>query len=168
MEETFFAVVFGLFFALVLFFSIRAYNGLVRLRALCEEGWDGVLRTVRRRRTIVSRLLEAGGTGELDARMRKAWTQDIGRCSVRELREAELGLSAELSAFWERDECASLSEAERSGVRHDLSALGAETEMARAYYNATARDYNTRLRQFPSNLIGWAFRFGPAEYLELD
>ena len=49
-----------------------------------------------------------------------------------------------------------------------LPELSADVEMARNYYNATARDYNTRLGQFPSNLVGRVFRFGEAEYLESD
>ena len=56
----------------------------------------------------------------------------------------------------------------RTSIRVPLPELSADVEMARNYYNATARDYNTRLGQFPANLIGWVFRFKEAEYLESD
>ena len=54
----------------------------------------------------------------------------------------------------------------RTSIRVPLRELSADVEMARNYYNATARDYNTRLGQFPSNLVGRVFRFREAEYLE--
>ena len=56
----------------------------------------------------------------------------------------------------------------RTSIRVPLRELSADVKMARNYYNATARDYNTRLGQFPSSLVGRVFRFREAEYLESD
>jgi LemA protein len=48
----------------------------------------------------------------------------------------------------------------------------AETEdrigAGRRYYNANVRAYNTRLGQFPANVIAGSFKFTPAEYFEVD
>lgn len=156
---------------LTLVFSVKTYNGLVRLRDLCAEGWSGVLRTARRRRTIVAQLVGPSGDrpeSELLARMRADCARDVTVWDVGELAQAEAELSAELFSFWALDEHgADLGGGEdRERIRAALSALDSDAEMARAYYNATARDYNTRLGQFPSNVIGRAFHFGKAEYLE--
>jgi len=39
---------------------------------------------------------------------------------------------------------------------------------ARRYYNAVVRDLNTRIAQFPSNLIAGSFGFTPREFFELS
>jgi LemA protein len=48
----------------------------------------------------------------------------------------------------------------------------AETEdriaAGRRYYNANVRAYNTRIDQFPSNIIAGRFKFTAAEYFEVD
>ena len=38
---------------------------------------------------------------------------------------------------------------------------------ARRYYNAVVRDLNTRIGQFPSNLVAGTFGFAPREFFEL-
>ncbi|MDO4785567.1 MAG: LemA family protein [Fretibacterium sp.] len=174
MERFFFAVFLVSTFLLALVFSVRAYNGLVRLRDFCDEARNGVLRTVRRRRAAVSRLLEgvAGLPGKevLLTSLKMSCAQNVGEWKVGDLASAEAALSDELSSFWTcaLENCGPGEHDEWTCIRGHLSALGADAEMARDYYNATARDYNTRLRQFPSNLIGRMFRFGEAEYFESD
>lgn len=174
MERFFFAVFLVSTFLLALVFSVRAYNGLVRLRDFCDEAWNGVLRTVRRRRAAVSRLLEgvAGLPGKevLLTSLKMSCAQNVGAWKVGDLASAEAALSDELSSFWAcaLENCGPGERDEWTCIRGDLLALRADAEMARDYYNATARDYNTRLRQFPSNLIGRMFRFGEAEYFESD
>jgi LemA protein len=37
---------------------------------------------------------------------------------------------------------------------------------ARRYYNAVARDLNTRIQQFPSNIVAGMFGFKPREYFQ--
>jgi LemA protein len=39
---------------------------------------------------------------------------------------------------------------------------------ARRYYNAVVRDLNTRILQFPSNLIARTFGFKEREFFEID
>ena len=163
--------------ALVL--SVKTYNGLIVLRSFCAEGWSGVLAAVRRRRAAIAQALRATAPGSpeevtLLERVRLACAGDASEWNVGELLRAEAELaenlpsllalcerSPETSERMEKDEG-------RTSIRVSLPELSADVEMARNYYNATARDYNTRLGQFPANLIGWVFRFKEAEYLESD
>jgi LemA protein len=39
---------------------------------------------------------------------------------------------------------------------------------ARRYYNAVVRDFNTRVLQFPSNIIANMFGFRQREFFEVD
>ena len=156
--------------------SVRTYNGLVVLRSFCAEGWSGVLAAVRRRRAAVSRTLRTMASsspeeGALLEMMRSACAWDAAEWDVGELLRAEAELSASLPPFLalcERDWEGSEKDDDRGGIRASFPDLSADVEMARNYYNATARDYNTRLGQFPANLIGRVFRFKEAEYFESD
>ena len=59
-----------------------------------------------------------------------------------------------------------------SGNFADLQRQLAEIEdvlqKARRYYNATVRDFNTRVESFPSNVIASLFGFQLAEFFEID
>ena len=48
-----------------------------------------------------------------------------------------------------------------------LEKTEADIQMARRYYNGTARDLNTRIESFPSNMIAGQFGFGQAGYFEI-
>ena len=39
---------------------------------------------------------------------------------------------------------------------------------ARRYYNAVVRDLNTKIAQFPSNIIAGMFNFKPREFFEIS
>lgn len=163
--------------ALVL--SVKTYNGLIVLRSFSAEGWSGVLAAVRRRRAAIAQVLRAMASSSPEERaplemMRSACARDASQWDVGELMRAEAELSASLPSFLalcerspETSEGSEKNE-DRTSIRVLLPELSTEVEMARSYYNATARDYNTRLGQFPANLIGWVFRFREAEYLESD
>jgi LemA protein len=40
-------------------------------------------------------------------------------------------------------------------------------QLARRYYNAVVRDLNTRIAQFPTNLIAGTFNFRAREFFEV-
>lgn len=180
MERIVGAVFLAVVLLMVLVLSVKTYNGLVVSRSFCAEGWSGVLAAVRRRRAAVSRILRTMASGNPEERallamiremMRSACTRDAAEWDVGELLRAETELSVNLPPFLvlcERDWEGSEKDDDRRGIRASFPDLSADVEMARNYYNATARDYNTRLGQFPANLIGWVFRFREAEYLESD
>ena len=183
MERIVGAVFLAVVLLMVLVLSVKTYNGLVVSRSFCAEGWSGVRAAVRRRRAAVSRTLRTMASGNPEERallamiremMRSACTRDAAEWDVGELLRAETELSVNLPPFLvlcerspETSERMEKDEG-RTSIRVPLRELSADVEMARNYYNATARDYNTRLGQFPANLIGWVFRFREAEYLESD
>ena len=48
-----------------------------------------------------------------------------------------------------------------------LGQIEEAVQNARRYYNAVVRDLNTRIQQFPSNLVANLFAFRPREFFEL-
>ena len=49
-----------------------------------------------------------------------------------------------------------------------LETLESEIQMARRYYNGSARELNVKVESFPSNLIASQFGFAKADYFELE
>src|SRR5258708_6085309 len=45
---------------------------------------------------------------------------------------------------------------------------GIELQLARRYYNGTARNLNPAIQQFPSSIIAGAFHFAMVQYFEID
>jgi LemA protein len=48
-----------------------------------------------------------------------------------------------------------------------LAQLEEAIQNARRYYNAVVRDLNTRVQQFPSNMVAGAFGFRNREFFEI-
>ena len=55
-------------------------------------------------------------------------------------------------------------------IRLQDELAGSENRIAveRRRYNDAVRDFNTRVRQFPNNLIAGLVGFGPRQYFEAD
>ena len=53
------------------------------------------------------------------------------------------------------------------GLQDELSEIENNIQSARRYYNGVVRDNNTKVDQFPSNLIARWFAFIKAEFFEL-
>jgi LemA protein len=53
-------------------------------------------------------------------------------------------------------------------LQRTLSEVEDHLQNARRYYNAVVRDLNTRIAQFPSNLVAGLLRFSPREFFGLD
>src|SRR3970282_2159314 len=52
-------------------------------------------------------------------------------------------------------------------LQSQLGQLEEEIQRSRRYYNAVVRDLNTRIRQFPTNLVAGVFSFTPREFFEV-
>jgi len=52
-------------------------------------------------------------------------------------------------------------------LQKNLTDIEDHIQNARRYYNAVVRDLNTKIQQFPSNLVAGMFRFRDAEFFGL-
>jgi LemA protein len=55
-----------------------------------------------------------------------------------------------------------------SQLQSNLNEIEDALQNARRYYNAVVRDLNTKIEQFPSNIVARMFAFKPREYFELS
>src|SRR5262249_34856571 len=51
-------------------------------------------------------------------------------------------------------------------LQASLAQIEDAVQNARRYYNAVVRDLNTRVAQFPTNMVAGAFRIAPREFFE--
>lgn len=122
------------------------YNGLVKLRVMSAHE-RGTLEAV------------------IDARARAMSAQGP---AARSQAEGEL-TGALKSLFALAENYPQLRAAENFGqLQGSLMQIEDAVQNARRYYNAVVRDLNTRVQQFPSNLVAMSFGFKPREFFEAD
>ena len=96
------------------------------------------------------------------------WAQAIHASpgNVEAVMKAENGLSQALrSLFAVAENYPQLNASENFlQLQEQLAALEDEIQMARRYYNGTARDQNDHVLQFPGNLVAGSFGFGKVTF----
>jgi LemA protein len=161
--------------ALVAIFVIAVYNQLVGLRLRSQNAWSDIDVQLKRRYDLVPNLVEtvkgyAGHERETLEAVTQARTRAVAAQSAgpAERAQAEAQLTAALRGLSVAVEA--YPQLQASGGFRDLQAqLGAIEEAiqnARRYYNAVVREFNTKIMQFPSNVVAGTFGFQPREFFE--
>jgi LemA protein len=151
------------------------YNGLVGLKVRADGAWSDIDVQLKRRHDLVPNLVETvkgyasheRGTLEavIEARNRAATTQGGPAAQA----QAEGILTGALRQLFALSEAyPELRAAENFGqLQSTLADIEDAIQNARRYYNAVVRDLNTRVLQFPSNLIARTFGFREREFFEM-
>jgi len=147
---------------------------LVRLRVQCDNAWADIEVQLKRRHDLVPNLVEtvkgyAGHEkstleGVVAARNRAISTEGPAAKA-----EAEGALTAALRQVFALAEAYPQLRAVESfnQLQQTLSQIEETIQNSRRYYNAVVRDLNTRIAQFPSNVVAGMFGFKPREFFEL-
>lgn len=159
MIKTIFLIVLGLiFFCFIV--VIFLYNQFIRLKSLLDEALSGIDVQLKRRYDLVSQLLEVvKGYPNHEktifqdiAKMRAA---SLGTLTVEEATKADVGLTGALKTlFAVAENYPGLKANEQfTSLQKEISVLENDIQLARRYYNATARNYDIAVDSFPSNII---------------
>lgn len=161
--------------AAVLLYVILAYNSLTRLRLLANNAWADIDVQLKRRHDLVPRLVdtvkghagyERGTVEAVVAARAKATAATTPAASG--AAEGQLGGAVrQLLALAEQYPDLKAGESFLA-LQKSLTEIEDHLQNARRYYNAVVRDLNTRIAQFPSNLIAGPFGFHPREFFGLD
>ena len=153
---------------------IAIYNGLVRLRVQADNAWADIDVQLKRRYDLVPNLVEtvkgyAGherGTLEAVVQARNSAMSAQGPAQKA---EAENMLSGALRQLFALSEAYPQLRAVESfnSLQATLAQLEDTIQNARRYYNAVVRDFNTKIAQFPSNIVAGMFNFKPREFFEV-
>jgi LemA protein len=161
----------------VIGYAVVAYNNLVRQRQLTQEGWSGIDVQLKRRADLIPNLLEsvkgymAHERETLEA-VTQARTNAMAAANGNpEQRAAAEGiLSQALGKLMAVAEAYPDLKASQNFLQFqgELSNTENELQMSRRYYNGTARDLNTAVESFPSNILANVFHFEKVQYFEID
>lgn len=165
----------GILAVLVVAGVVIVYNSLVGLGVRTDNAWADIDVQLKRRHDLIPNLVETVkgyATHEREtldsvtaARTRAVAARDAGPAE-RAAAEAELttalrGLTVAVEAY---------PQLQAAGGFRDLQAQLGQIEEAvqnaRRYYNAVVRELNTRVMQFPSNVIAGMFGFRAREFFE--
>ena len=161
--------------ALLVIFVIGIYNGLVRLKVQCDNAWSDIDVQLKRRYDLIPNLVEtvkgyaAHEKGTLEGVI-AARNQAISAEGPAAKAQAEGMLTAALRQVFALAEAYPQLRAVESfsQLQQSLSSIEDSIQNSRRYYNAVVRDFNTKIAQFPSNILAGMFNFKPREFFEIS
>jgi LemA protein len=163
--------------AAIAIYAIVTYNALVRVRQMVQEAWSGIDVQLKRRADLIPNLVETvkgyatheKETLEKVTEMRTR-AQSVPAGDIAGRAQAEGMLSQALGRLFAVAEAYPDLKANQNfrDLQSSLETLESEIQMARRYYNGSARELNVKVESFPSNLIANTFNFTKADYFELE
>ncbi len=153
---------------------IGIYNGLVRLRVQCDNAWADIDVQLKRRYDLIPNVVEtvkgyAGHERQTLENVINARNRAMSAQGPAAKGEAEGMLAGALRQLFALAEAYPQLRAVESftQLQKTLADLEDTIQNARRYYNAVVRDLNTKIAQFPSNIIAGMFTFKSREFFEI-
>ncbi|HKK27307.1 MAG TPA: LemA family protein [Gemmatimonadota bacterium] len=160
--------------ALLVVGAIFVYNKLVRLKVQADNAWADIDVQLKRRHDLIPNLVEtvkgyAGHEKETLEGVIEARNKAMSAQGPAARGEAEGQLTNALKSLFALSESYPQLRAVESfrQLQDTLSSIEDAVQNARRYYNAVVRELNTRIQQFPSNLVAGMFGFHPREFFTL-
>jgi LemA protein len=162
--------------ALIAVAAIGIYNSLVRLNVGADNAWSDIDVQLKRRYDLIPNVVESvkGYAGHerqtleavINARNRAVSVQSAGPA---ERGQAEGALTTALRGLFALAESyPQLRAAENFlQLQSTLAQIEDAVQNARRYYSAVVRDLNTKIQQFPPNVVAGLFGFRNREFFEI-
>src|SRR6202521_1220372 len=156
-------------------YLMTAYNGLVRLKVGCDNAWSDIDVQLKRRYDLIPNIVEtvkgyaAHEKGTLEG-VAPARNQAMPAQGPAAKGEAEGRLTTALRQVFALAEAYPQLRAVESftQLQNTLNMIEDTLQNARRYYNAVVRDLNTKIVQFPSNIIAGMFNITPRQFFEVS
>ena len=150
------------------------YNALVKLKVQADAAWSDIDVQLKRRYDLIPNIVETvkGYASHERATLEaviEARNRAMSAQGPAEKGNAEGELTTTLrSLFALAESYPQLRAAENfSQLQGTLADVEDAIQNARRYYNAVVRDLNTKILQFPSNIVARAFNFHEREFFEM-
>jgi LemA protein len=162
--------------AVALIVLLKIYNGLVAMRNSVRSAWADIDVQLTRRHDLVPNLVESvkgymaheRQTLEAVTQARAAAMQAGADLATRAVAEAALG-NAVGNLFARVERYPELKASQSFLIlQEQITSTENRIAFARQHYNETVRQLNTRVAEFPSNLIAGAFGFMPEKLFAMD
>ncbi len=155
-------------------YLVWMYNTLVTWKNRVKEAWSDIEVQLKRRMDLIPNLVEAvkgymsHEKGVLEE-VTKARSQMMSAQNPGEYAEAENMLTGALKSLFAVSENYPDLKASQNFVelQNEITDTENKIQAARRFYNATARDYNTKLETFPNNIMAKMFGFKQVEFFDL-
>lgn len=152
---------------------VGVFNSLVRSRNRVREAWSDIDVQLKRRYDLIPNLIEtvkgyaAHEQGVLE-NVIKARSAAMGAHSIKEHGQAENMLSGALKSLFALAEAYPQLRAVESfaKLQDELSDTENKIQASRRFYNTNVLELNTKIEQFPTNMIASLFGFRQEEFFQ--
>jgi len=159
----------------IIAYVIITYNSLVTLKEYILNSWSDIEVQLKRRYNLIPTLVDTiksykNYEQETLQKIIKARNSFLNSSSMEEKIKASNEINRSLGGIFALAEAYPDLKANENFI--NLQNTLKETEdviaQARRYFNASVREYNTKVQTFPSNLIAQKFGFKEVPYFEID
>jgi len=162
--------------AVLVFYVVGIYNGLVRGRNEVKSAWSSIDVTLKRRYDLIPNLVEtvkgyAGHERQTLEAVVKARQQAISFTgSVEDRAKVENVLTQTLRSLFAVAESYPDLKANQNflALQEELATTENKIGFARQYYNDMAKTYKNRIEMFPSNIIAGMFNFQAEPFFQIE
>lgn len=161
--------------AVVVLWSITAYNRLVTLVNQAKEAWADIAVQLKRRYDLIPNLVEtvkgyAAHESSAFENVTKARAAAMGASAPADKAQAENQLSGALKTLFAVSEAYPDLKANQNflQLQKELGDTEDKIQASRRFYNTTVMALNTAEQSFPGNLIASSFGFVPMDLFELS
>lgn len=162
---------------LIVVFVWATYNGLVKLRVRVEEAWSDITVQLKRRADLIPNLIEsvkgyAAHETKVYEEVTAARSNVVNATSQgpKAAAAAENQFESALKSLFAVAEAYPDLKASQNFQQLSTELVDTEDKIqaSRRFYNGGVRDLNTKIQQFPANLIASMFGFVSKEFFEVD
>jgi len=163
-----------LILALIVFWAVLVFNGLVKRRNRAKEAWADIDVQLKRRHNLIPNLVEtvkgyAAHERELLEKVTQARAQAMRAEGTKDREEAENILSDTLKSLFAVSENYPNLKASQNflELQQELRDTEDKIQAARRFYNSVVMELNTKIESFPSSIIAKLFGFKKMDLFEL-
>ena len=161
---------------LIAMFIGGIYNGLVKLDERVNEAWSDITVQLKYRADLIPNVLEtvkgyAKHEKETFQMVTEARTAAMGAKTVKQAAEAEKEMQTALGRIFAIAEAYPELKANENfqQLQTQLQDVEDKIQASRRFYNAGAKDLNTRIKTFPVNIVNnFVGQFKKRDYFDVD
>ncbi|MEA2556800.1 MAG: LemA protein [Actinomycetota bacterium] len=161
--------------ALILLWVAFAFNGLVSLRNRADNGWSEIDVQLRRRYDLIPNLVQtvegyATHERELFEDVAKLRNAAMGAQGIDQQAAADQAVTAGLGRLMAvAENYPDLKASENFlALQEELTGTESKIAYARQFYNDQVMKLNTKIQQFPTNLLAGPLGFTPKPFFQIE
>jgi LemA protein len=161
---------------LVVVIVAALYNGLVRLNQQADEAWSDITVQLKRRYDLIPNLVNtvkgyAAHESGVFEQVTQARTAALSATGVAATAKAEGDFQTTMKSLFAVAEAYPDLKASQNfqQLQAELTDTEDKIQASRRFYNGVVRDFNTKIKSFPTNILAGMFGFkNSKEFFELD